>query len=73
MNTPEVVTALEPGEVFVFGSNAAGRHSAGAAKAGWDHFGAIWGVGEGLEGQSYALPTMGTPVEFESAVRRFLL
>lgn len=44
------------GEIFVFGSNAIGRHGAGAAKAAMQ-YGAVYGVGIGLMGQSYALPT----------------
>ena len=50
---------IEPGEniVFVFGSNPEGRHGAGSAKVAHDVFGAQYGVGEGLTGDSYALPT----------------
>lgn len=44
-------------EIFVFGSNEAGIHGAGAAKAAYDKFGAVWGVGFGLFGQSFAIPT----------------
>jgi hypothetical protein len=43
---------------FVFGSNTAGRHGAGAAKDAAQHFGAVEGVGEGETGQAYALPTV---------------
>lgn len=43
--------------IFVFGSNLAGRHGAGAAKWARQHRGAIYGQGEGLQGQSYAIPT----------------
>ena len=43
--------------IFVFGSNLAGRHGAGAAKYAMEHYGAVYGVGEGLTGRSYALPT----------------
>jgi hypothetical protein len=52
------ITALEPHEVFVFGSNLAGRHGAGAAKQAREQFGAQLGVGEGRTGQTYALPTL---------------
>jgi hypothetical protein len=45
-------------ELFVFGSNLAGRHGAGAAKAAMLRFGAVYGVGEGVTGQAYALPTI---------------
>ncbi len=56
--TPERITNLRPGEIFVFGSNLAGRHGGGAARIAVDHFGAIMGQGVGLQGQSYAIPTM---------------
>jgi len=45
------------GEIFVFGSNLAGIHGAGAARAAYDHYGAVWGRGLGVFGLSYALPT----------------
>ncbi len=44
--------------IFVFGSNLAGRHAGGAARAAVDQFDAEWGVGEGATGRAYALPTM---------------
>lgn len=44
-------------EIFVFGSNLAGRHGAGAAKDAIEKYGAIYGVGEGKQGNSYAIPT----------------
>lgn len=56
--TPEVVTQLADDEVFVFGSNAAGEHAAGAARAAFENFGAEWGVGVGPTGRSYAIDTM---------------
>lgn len=43
--------------VFVFGSNLAGRHGAGAARHAREYYGALQGLGEGFSGQSYALPT----------------
>ena len=43
--------------IFVFGSNLAGRHGKGAAKIAKDKFGAMYGVGQGLTGKSYAIPT----------------
>ena len=61
--TPENINALSPDEVFVFGSNLAGRHGSGAARAALDKFGAIYGQGVGLQGQSYAIPTMQGGVE----------
>ena len=43
--------------VFVFGSNEAGRHGLGAAKLAREKFGAVTGIGVGLRGNSYAIPT----------------
>ena len=44
-------------EIFVFGSNEAGVHGAGAAKAAHKFYGAEWGNGYGLQGRSFAIPT----------------
>jgi hypothetical protein len=43
--------------IFVFGSNLAGIHGAGAARAATDYYGAEMGVGFGPTGNSYAIPT----------------
>lgn len=43
--------------IFVFGSNLAGIHGAGAARYAHEHEGAVWGIGEGHYGNSYAIPT----------------
>ena len=56
--TPEQITTLQPNEVFVFGSNLQGFHGGGAARTAYKFFGAIWGEGVGIQGQSYAIPTM---------------
>ena len=56
--TPENINSLKPDEIFVFGSNLAGHHGGGAARAALNKFGAVWGQGVGLQGQSYAIPTM---------------
>lgn len=48
---------MKSSEIFVFGSNLAGRHGAGAAKFAKDKHGAIYGVGEGIQGNSYGIPT----------------
>ena len=61
--TPNRITALKPNEIFVFGSNLAGAHGGGAARLAYDRFGAVWGQGVGLQGQSYAIPTMQGGVE----------
>ena len=47
----------------MFGSNLAGSHGGGAARLAYNRFGAIWGQGVGLQGQSYAIPTMQGGVE----------
>lgn len=44
-------------DIFVFGSNLAGIHGAGSAKAALDLYGAIWGKGVGIQGNSYGIPT----------------
>jgi len=49
--------------VFVFGSNRAGRHGAGAAKFALKNHGAIWGCGVGLQGGSYGIPTKDSLLE----------
>lgn len=56
--TPEFITELADDEVFVFGSNLAGMHGGGAAATAHRCFGAVWGKGVGLQGRSYAIPTM---------------
>ena len=49
-----------PNSVFVFGSNLAGVHGAGAAKEAATRYGAVRGHGEGMAGRSYAIPTKGS-------------
>jgi len=56
--TPDMISELKENEIFVFGSNLGGFHGGGAARAALNHFGAIWGQGVGLQGRSYAIPTM---------------
>lgn len=55
--TSEKITELKPNETFVFGSNLSGIHGGGAARLAHEKFGAIYGNGIGLQGQSYAIPT----------------
>lgn len=43
--------------IFVFGSNLAGKHGAGSALEAKKKYGAIQGIGKGLQGNSYAIPT----------------
>ena len=45
--------------VFVFGSNLAGRHGAGAAADATALYGALYGKGSGFQGRSYAIATKG--------------
>lgn len=51
------------GEIWCFGSNRAGRHGRGAALVAAQKFGAVIGIGEGLVGHSYAIPTKGHKLE----------
>lgn len=55
--------------IFVFGSNPEGRHGAGAAKVAREQFGAKYGVGEGITGNSYALPTKDLRVKANNGFR----
>ena len=61
--TPRWIDSLKENEIFVFGSNLAGMHGGGAARIARLHFGAVMGKGVGLQGQSYAIPTMQGGVE----------
>ena len=61
--TPEFITELQPDEIFVFGSNLQGMHGGGAARVAYRNFGAVMGQGVGLQGQSFAIPTMQGGVE----------
>ena len=56
--SPRWIDSLEENEIFVFGSNLQGMHGGGAARVALEQFGAVWGQGTGLQGQSYAIPTM---------------
>jgi hypothetical protein len=60
--SPKWITELSEGEIFVFGSNLAGMHGGGAARLALK-WGAVWGQGVGLQGQTYAIPTMQGGVE----------
>ncbi len=65
-------------DIFVFGSNLAGIHGAGAARFAVLHHGAIYGQGIGLQGRSYGIPTKGMRIEtlslpeISSHVRQFV-
>ena len=60
--SPQWINKLETNEIFVFGSNLEGMHGGGAAAVA-RKWGAIWGQGVGLQGQTYAIPTMQGGVE----------
>ena len=60
--TSDNITELAPNEVFVFGSNLAGRHGKGAAEQA-KKWGALYGKARGRMGQTYAIPTKDFTVE----------
>lgn len=69
---PESITSLEDNEVFVFGTDVKGTHSDGASAYAVAHFGALIGQAEGMQGQSYAIPTVGvSEKEMYGAIERF--
>ncbi len=70
--TPERIDSLKPKEIFVFGSNAMGYHNGGAACAAMKKFGAVYGQGDGLQGQSYAISTMEGLVNTARNINRFI-
>ena len=49
---PDRISELKENEIFVFGSNLAGAHDGGAARFAYERFGAVWGEGVGLHGQT---------------------
>lgn len=78
INTPNLDTTVnsytgnitpDANTIFVFGSNPEGRHGAGAAKIAREQFGAIYGQGEGLQGNAYALPTKDLRVKENRGLR----
>ena len=71
LNNHSYGESIQPndGYVFVFGSNPEGRHGAGAAKIAVTQFGAKYGIGEGLVGDSYALPTKDLRVKENKGLR----
>lgn len=56
--TPDRIGQLGKNDIFVFGSNLQGHHAGGAARIALGRFGAVLGQGVGLQGNSYAIPTM---------------
>lgn len=69
----DFITKLSPGEIIVVGTNQLGYHGAGAALYALQHFGLRYGHGEGMSGQTYALPTMEGMAAFANAAQRFTL
>lgn len=69
--TPEHISRLGLSEVFVFGSNGAGRHAGGAARYALEHFGAVMGNGHGPQGKCYAIDTMSGPDAMQRDVQAF--
>lgn len=63
-----MITKLLDNEIFVFGSNIQGHHAGGAAFQAHQGFGAARGVGEGLTGQCYALPTLNETMQHYSHI-----
>lgn len=65
-------------KIFVFGSNLAGKHGKGSALEAVKNHGAKYGIGIGLCGYSYAIPTKDENLkvlplyEIERYVREFL-
>lgn len=55
--SPANITSLKSNEIFVFGSNESGIMGAGAAKLAHEKFGAKYGQGFGISGQTFAIPT----------------
>jgi len=69
--TPYQIKHLQEGEIFVFGSNPQGLHNGGAAAEAMSRFGAVWGQAEGLQGQSYAIPSTCPIEQMKDTVNRF--
>lgn len=63
--SPDIITELPSGSIFVFGSNIGGRHGKGAAAKAMT-WGAKWGQASGLQGRTYGIPTK------DASVRRTL-
>lgn len=71
--TSNRIIELKTDEIFVFGSNLEGEHGGGAALLAWRKWGAIWGQGAGLQGQTYGIPTMhGGPKAIKPYVDEFI-
>jgi len=68
--SPEEFNSLNENEILVFPSNLSGIHGKGLAKVAFDNFGAVWGKGIGLYGQTYAIPTKDYNVKSRLSITR---
>ena len=73
-NEKGYIVELEKNEIICVGTNLEGNHIGGAAKQAYEQFGAIWGIGVGMAGQTYAIPTMPplTLSEIEVYIKQFI-
>lgn len=73
--TEDRITELKENEIFVFGSNEAGIHGAGAAYTAKEIFGAVQGIGVGLQGKTYAIPTKNKDIKTLNIleIRKYIL
>lgn len=70
---PDTIDNLTSNQVFVFGTSADGKHEEGTAKTALDKYGAVMGQGEGMQGQSYAIPVKEvSEAQVYRAVKRFI-
>ena len=67
--TPDKITKLLDNQIFVFGSNESGRHGKGAAKTAMK-WGAKYGQAEGLQGRTYAIPTVNSSISYHLKVEK---
>jgi len=67
--TPEWIDNLKDNEVFVFGSNLAGRHGKGAAKQAMK-WGAVYGQSFGLQGRTFAIPTVNASISNKLSLKK---
>ena len=70
--TEDNITSLKQNEIFVFGSNEAGRHGKGAAKTAMK-WGAKYGQAEGLQGRTYAIPTVNSSISNHLKIEKIKL
>lgn len=66
------ITELNENEIFVFGSNSSGEHWGGAAKLAHEKFGAVWGISDGISGNTYAIDSMSGMGILKDGIGRFM-